>query len=54
MAATEKVHAPGKALNETTGRAYCGRKSTNTTETASRVTCVDCAAALRADQEANQ
>lgn len=51
MAAVDTVHAAGKALNATVGRAYCGRKSTNTTETRSRVTCQDCAAALRADQE---
>ncbi|SDG22698.1 hypothetical protein [Microbacterium sp. 77mftsu3.1] len=51
MAAADIVHATGKALNETTGRAYCGRKTTNTTEAPDRVTCQDCAAALRADQE---
>lgn len=51
MAAADVVHAAGKALNETTGRAYCGRKTSNTTETPERVTCADCGAALRADQE---
>lgn len=46
MSAADEIHAP----NLGTGRAYCGRKTKNTDEWA-RVTCKDCQAARRADEE---
>ncbi|MDD7930096.1 hypothetical protein [Microbacterium thalli] len=49
---TETAHADGRALHHTTGRAYCGRKTKNTEKDWNRVTCVDCHAARRADEEA--
>lgn len=41
MPATD-THAAGLALNATTGRAYCGRKTKDTTKSWKAVTCVDC------------
>lgn len=38
------------APNTDTGRAYCGRKN-NRTDVWDRVTCTDCKAARRADEE---
>lgn len=42
---TTKTHASGREP----GRAYCGRKTTETATRGRAVTCVDCRAALRAD-----
>lgn len=44
---TERICAP----NIETGRAYCGRKNKRT-DVWERVTCSDCHAAARADEEA--
>lgn len=48
----DTVHADGRRLHHTTGRAYCGRKTTKTDKSWNRVTCDDCQAARRADKEA--
>lgn len=42
---SEKVHASGREP----GRAYCGRKTTDTATGKRPATCVDCRAAQRAD-----
>ncbi len=47
-------HAPGVAVSDTLGRAYCGRKAKTTDKNWKSVTCVDCHAARRADQEAQR
>ncbi|MDQ1127587.1 hypothetical protein QE428_002620 [Microbacterium sp. SORGH_AS 505] len=51
---TADTHAAGTGLNETTGRAYCGRKNKDTTKIWKAVTCADCHAARRADEEAQR
>jgi hypothetical protein len=40
-----KTHASGREP----GRAYCGRKTTDTARVGRAVNCIDCLAALRAD-----
>lgn len=47
----DTAHADGRGLHHTTGRAYCGRKTTKTEKDWNRVTCEDCLAAGRADKE---
>lgn len=46
MSAADEIHAP----NVDARRAYCGRKTKNTDDW-QRVTCEDCKAARRADEE---
>lgn len=51
-AAKDRICADGTGLHATVGRAYCGRSSTKRTPSWDDVTCSECRAARRADEEA--